>query len=443
MRWNSVFGVLSLVLFENSKPNQLPRRIALVDCNNFYASCERVFKPAWNNRPLGVLSNNDGCIIARSNELKAAGIPMGAPYFKCKAALDQMGAIVVSSNYSLYGDMSSRVMDTLARYTPDIEIYSIDEAWLDLTGFPAETLDAYGRQIVAETHQYTGIPVSMGIAPTKVLAKLANRICKKRNIPGQVFNIGSAHALDDILRSVAVEDVWGIGRKLSKKLNEKHHIFTALDLRNADPYAMRRHYSVVMQRLIMELRGEPCLFFDEVEPKQQIIASRSFGERVTQKQDLYEAVSTHTARACEKLRAQGSVASGINVSIRTGAFQEKAHYYGKQTSIHFATPTANTSQMIQAAQAGVDTIFKQGPRYAKAGIMLFNIQAAGVCQYDLFDEQTTPESDDLMGTIDAINKRYGKKTVFFGAQGINNRWAMKRNQMTNRFTTSWDELVKV
>lgn len=429
--------------YVNSKSDQHPRRIALVDCNNFYASCERVFKPAWDQRPIGVLSNNDGCIIARSNELKAAGIPMGAPYFQCKEALEAIGAIVVSSNYSLYGDMSARVMDTLARFTPDIEIYSIDEAWLDFTGFPAETLDAYGRKVVAETHKATGIPVSMGIAPTKVLAKLANRICKKRNIPGQVFNIGSADALDDVLRSVAVEDVWGIGRKWSKKLKEQHHIYTALDLRNADPAAMRKYYSIVMQRLILELRGEPCLFYDEVEPKQQIIASRSFGERVTQKQDLYEAISTHTARACEKLRAQGSVAKSINVSIRTGAFQEKDRYFSKQTSVHLATATANTSQMITAAKAGIDQIFQQGPRYAKAGVMLLNIQAADTLQYDLFEEPPPPESDDLMNTIDHINRRYGKKTVFFGAQGIENHWAMKRGKMTNRFTTSWDELVKV
>lgn len=431
------------MLYESSNPHKLPRRIALVDCNNFYASCERVFNPAWNHKPVGVLSNNDGCIVARSNELKAAGIPMGAPYFKFKQQLDQLGAVIVSSNYSLYGDMSSRVMETLAQYTPEFEIYSIDEAWLDLTGFDTATLDEYARRIVADTHQFTGIPVSMGIAPTKVLAKLANLICKKRNIPGQVFNLGSSGNLEHILKSVDVDDVWGIGRRWAKQLKTKHQIYTALDLRNADPNDMRQHYSVVMQRLIMELRGEPCLFAEDVQPKKQIIASRSFGTRVTQKMEIMEAVSTHIARACEKLRAQNSVAGSLSVSIRTSAFQTREAYFGKHGTTKFAVPTAHTGQMIQAAKKVVDEIFKQGPRYAKAGIMLYDISPASIIQYDLFDEKSSMKSNSLMSVIDSINQRYGKRSIIFGSQGINNKWAMKRDRMTRHFTTNWQELPTV
>jgi len=402
-----------------------------------------VFKPAWNHLPVGVLSNNDGCIVARSNELKAAGIPMGAPYFKFKDQLENMGAIIVSSNYALYGDMSARVMDTLAQYTPDMEIYSIDEAWLDMTGFNTATLDEYARQIVSNVHQCTGIPVSMGIAPTKVLAKLANRLCKKRNIPGQVFNIGGAAHIEQLLKSFAVEEVWGIGRRWAEQLKTKHHIYTALDLYNADSHQMRSHYSVVMQRIILELQGVPCLFANDIKPKQQIIASRSFGTRITQKSEIIEAISTHLVRACQKLRAQNSMASGMTVSIRTAAFQPKEKYYGNRATTKFTVPTADTRHMIAAAIRAIDSIFKQGPRYAKAGVMLFDISSADTVQYDLFDEQVTPESNALMSVIDSINSRYGKKAIFFGSQGIDNKWAMKRDKMTQHFTTNWLEIPNV
>lgn len=432
--------------YENSKESHIiydhPRRIALVDCNNFYASCERVFKPAWQHKPVAVLSNNDGCIIARSNEVKAAGIPMGAPYFKCKKELDAIGAIVLSSNYSLYGDMSARVMDTLAQYTPDMEIYSIDEAWLDLTGFKLDTLTDYGRQIVKDTHRFTGIPVSMGIAPTKVLAKLANRVCKKQNIKGQVFDLTQVDDLDAVLASVDIEDVWGIGRKLSQKLREKHQIKTALDLKNTDANQMRRLYSVVMQRLILELQGHPCLFAEDVEPKKQIIASRSFGERVTSQDDLMQAISMHTARACEKLRSQGSVAGSISVSIRTSPFQAREPFFSRHASTQFVTPTADTSLMIKGASEALKHIYKKGPKYAKAGVMLNDIQQANEIQQDFFAEPS-PKSDALMGVLDAVNQRYGKNTLFYGSQGVQHKWQMKRNNMTPRFTTSWSDIPKV
>ncbi len=422
--------------------NSKERRIALVDCNNFYASCERVFHPAWEHLPVGVLSNNDGCIIARSNELKDAGIPMGAPYFKYRELLNKMGAVVVSSNYTLYGDMSARVMNTLGQFTPGLEVYNIDEAWLDLTGFDPATLDAYGRSIVATTKQHTGIPVSMGIGSTKVLAKIANRICKKRKIPGQVFNLGSSESLDAVLASVDVEDIWGIGRRWAEKLKGQG-IRTALNLRDADPQQMRNQYNVVMQRLIVELRGVPCLEFDDIEPKKQIIASRSFGERVTDLESLLEAVSMHVGRAGEKLRSQESACGGIQVSIRTGKHSPKEPFYGRSTLIRFPIATSDTRKLTHAARLGAKRIYKAGPRYAKAGVMLFDIVPADSVQEGLFDVGDSEQSIMLMHTIDDLNGIYGKNTVCFASQGIRQSWQMKRGQITKAYTTRWEDIPVV
>jgi len=419
-----------------------PRRIALVDCNNFYVSCERVFHPVWNNRPVGVLSNNDGCIIARSNELKAAGIPMGAPYFKHKKQLEAMKAVIVSSNYALYGDMSARVMYTLGQLAPDIEIYSIDEAWLDMTGIRPETLDALGREIVMRTYQHTGIPVSMGIGPTKTLAKIANRICKQHAIPGRVFNIGNAKSLDAVLAGVAVGDIWGIGRRWAEKLNQ-HHIYTALDLRNADPDNMRKRYSVVMQRLIMELRGTTCLDKEDIAPKKQIIASRSFGQRITCKQALSEAVALHATRAGEKLREQHSVCGAIQVSIRSGKHNINEPYYSRSCIIRFPVPTADTRKLITAAINGVDKLHKPGVRYAKASVMLFDISPDIQTTASLFDQAESHVSHHLMQTIEQINHQYSKHTVFFAAEGVYKSWAMQRNRMTRAFTTQWGDIPVV
>ncbi|SFL26517.1 DNA polymerase V [Nitrosomonas aestuarii] len=422
--------------------SDIPRRIALVDCNNFYVSCERVFHPAWNNRPVGVLSNNDGCIIARSNELKAAGIPMGAPYFKHKKQLEAMKAVIVSSNYALYGDMSARVMDTLGQYAPDTEVYSIDEAWLDLTGVRSEVLDALGRKIVMKTYQNTGIPVSMGIGPTKTLAKIANRISKKYDIPGRVFNISSAGSLEAVLVSVAVADIWGIGRRWAEKLN-KQRIYTALDLRNADPDQMRARYSVVMQRLIMELRGTTCLSKEDIAPKKQIIASRSFGQRVTCKQALIEAAALHATRAGEKLRAQHSVCGALQVMIQSGKHDIREPYSSHSCTIRFPVATADTRKLIAAASNGIEKIFKPGVRYAKAGVMLFDIVSDSQIQGTLFDTDNNPVSSRLMLTIDRINHQFGNHTLFFAAEGVHKTWAMQRSRMTRAFTTKWSEIPPV
>lgn len=418
-----------------------PHRIALVDGNNFYASCERVFNPAWINKPLGVLSNNDGCIVARSNELKAAGIPMGAPYFQYRDQLKAMGAIIVSSNYTLYGDMSARMMHTLAGCTPDLDVYSIDEAWLDLTGIDDDLTD-YGQNIVQRVQQHIGLPVSIGIGPTRVLAKLANRLCKKLAVPGQVFDISTTPYLDDLLGSVPVGDLWGIGRNLAQSLQDRG-IFTARHLRDADPQSMRKGFNVIMQRMIMELRGIPCLHKDDIGPKRQIISSRSFGTRVTDKQSLLESVSMHASRAGQKLRDQGSACGGMHISIRTGRHNIRDAFYANSTQIIFPIATADTRKLIAAACRGVEQMYRPGYRYAKAGIMLFDLRPADRVQGNLFEAPDTPRSQAFMALVDQVNRKHGRNCLFFGAEGITKSWGMKQEGRTAAFTTCWDQLPSV
>lgn len=417
--------------------------IALVDCNNFYASCERVFNPGWEKKPVCVLSNNDGCIIARSNEVKSAGIPMGAPYFKFRHQLQAINAVVVSSNFALYGDMSARVMHTLAQLAPEIEVYSIDEAWLDLTGLA--TVDSHARTIAATVRQYTGIPVSIGVAPTKVLAKLANRLCKKQqgssNALNNVLNLNTIDNLDAVLANFAVDDIWGIGSNLAEKLQQQG-IYTAKDLRDSDAVLMRSKYSLIMERIILELRGVPCLEFEDIQAKKQITASRSFGERVTDKNALIEAVAMHASRAAEKLRSQNSLCGAMQISIRTGRHNSNERYYARSVLIQFPLATRDTRKLIAAARTGIERIFVAGHRYAKAGIMLLDIVDEGYQQQSLFTDAATDSAADkkLMRVIDLLNKTQGKKTVFFAAEGIKKTWQMKQDKKTLNFTTDWAEI---
>ncbi len=427
------------MLLENSKH---PRQIALVDCNNFYVSCERVFHPAWNNRPVGVLSNNDGCIVARSNELKIAGIPMGAPYFKYKKQLEAINAVIVSSNYTLYGDMSARVMSLLGQFTPNMDVYSIDEAWLDLTDFNPDKLIQYGREIVIFIQRCTGIPVSVGLGSTKTRAKLACHICKQNQITGRVFHIDKTQSLETILAYIPINEIWGIGKRWTQHLNT-HKIYTALDLYRTNPETMRKRYGVVMQRIILELHGISCLEFDDIAAKKQIIASRSFGQHVTQKGDLIEAITQHTTRAAEKLRIQQSVCSALQVSIRTSKHNPYDAYYNRSSTLHFPIATADTRKLITAACAGIKKIFKSGPHYAKAGVMLFNIDSNTQRQGELFDVADNKTSHQLMQTLDQINQRYGKHTLFFASEGTHKSWATNNKRMTQAFTTQWDEIPVV
>lgn len=350
-----------------------------------------------------------------------------------------MGAVIVSSSYTLYGDMSARVMNTLGEFTPDLEIYSIDEAWLDLTGFDPATLDAHGRKVVATTTRHTGIPVSMGIASTKVLAKIANRICKKRVIPGGVFKLGSAAALEDVLGSYSVEDIWGIGRRLGVRL-KSHGIFTALQLMESDPREMRDRYSVVMERLILELRGTPCLEFEDIEPRKQIMASRSFGQKVTQKDQLAEALAYHATRAGEKLRGQGSTCGAIQATIRTGKHDPRRPYFSRSASDRFSAPTADTRVLVRAVSQCLEQIFQQGHRYAKAEIMLSDIQSGSAIQQSLFEECDDSKSVALMKTMDELNRTFGRGTINLATEGTTKAWSMKRDRMTAAFTTRWSEI---
>jgi DNA polymerase V len=419
-----------------------PKCIALVDCNNFYASCERVFRPDWEKRPLGVLSNNDGCIIARSSELKDAGIPMGAPYFKHKAELDAMKAVIVSSNYALYGDMSYRVMNVLSRHTAFLEVYSIDEAWLDLNGVQEQELIAFGENVVNDTLKCTGIPVSMGIAQTKVLAKIANRLCKLNKIPGQVFNMGNAQNIDEILSCFPVEDIWGIGKQLFKKLASVN-IRTAKDLRDADSGEMRQIYGVVMQRIIFELRGIPCIDNEPQGPKKQIVVSKSFGQRVTEKEYLIEAASLYATRAGEKLRIQKSACGLIQIAVQSGLHNPRELTYSKSATVCFKVPTADTRRLISAARQAINKIFRPGIRYSKVSISLMDICLDNTVVGDLFNAPDSSRSVALMDTIDMLNAKYGKKTIKFASEGINQHWKMKQNYKTPAYTTKWGELPKV
>jgi len=333
-------------------------------------------------------------------------------------------------------------MHTLGQLAPETEVYSIDEAWLDLTGVRLDSLDAFCRNLVMRVQQNTGIPVSVGIASTKTLAKIASRVCKKNTIPGQVFNLSSAESLDSILAQIAVGDIWGIGRRWAEKLNQ-HGIYTALDLRNADIDTMRKRYSVVMERIIHELCGIACIEAEQPEPKKQIIASRSFGERVTNKIDLIQAVTLHASRAGEKLRFQDSICRAIQVSICSGRHNPNDPYYANSCVVRFSTCTADSRKLIQAAKKGVERIFKTNIRYAKAGVMLFDISSNKSVQDDLFGFGDSTVSDRLMQTIDQINQHYGSHTVFFASEGTYKSWAMKRNLMTQAFTTQWGEIPLV
>ncbi len=415
------------------------KRIALVDCNNFYASCERVFSPDWKHRPLGVLSNNDGCIIARSNELKEAGIPMGAPYFKHKEQLKAMNAVIVSSNYALYGDMSARVMSIMAQCAPHMEIYSIDEAWLDLSGLDINTLHNHSLSIVTKIEQHTAIPVSLGIGSTKVRAKLASRLCKKHKITDSVFDLEAQPDPHALLASIEVGDIWGIGRKLAASLKGEG-IHTAQQLHDACPHLMRRRYNVLMQRIIMELQGISCMQEEDIAPKKQIIVSRSFGKRVTKLEELEEAIAVYTSRAAEKLRMQGSVCGMMHISLRTGRHNPHDPYYANSAAVQFAIATSDTRRMIQAAKHLMRSLYREGYRYTKVGVMLYDITPVASVQANLFDIPDSPKSQQLMQMMDGLNRRFGKNSVAFGQTSIAPKWAMQQNNISPSYTTDWKEL---
>jgi len=412
---------------------------ALVDCNNFYVSCERVFGPGLEGRPVVVLSNNDGCVVSRSAEAKAIGIRMGVPFFKCRDQLLQCGGVALSSNYTLYGDMSRRVMDTLSTFTPHIEVYSIDEAFLLLSGLGRTDLREYGRGIRKRVRQWTGIPVTVGIGRTKTLAKAANHYAKTHKELGGVC-CGQEVDWEDILEFTAVEDIWGVGHRHGKMLR-RHGMGNALQFRGANDKWVLRKLTVVGLRTLLELRGTPSIELEEEPPpRKDILSSRSFGRPVEAQEDLEEAVASYAARAAEKLRRQQSLASVITVSLTTNRFK-KGPQYSSSASCQLEPPSDSTPQLIEQARRCLRRVYRPGYAFKKTTVMLTGLVPARSRQFHLFG--TSPNENrrlGLMETIDALNQRFQRRTLTFGTEGIQQDWRTKREHLSGRYTTCWDEL---
>lgn len=416
---------------------------ALVDGNSFYASCEKVFRPDLADAPVVVLSNNDGCVVARSAEAKSLGIPMGAPLFEIRQAIRKHKIEVFSSNYELYADMSARMMATIATLVPRIEVYSIDECFADLTGLPDRT--ALGHEIKHRVFQWIRIPTCVGIGPSKVLAKLANHLAKKNKDWNGVCNLVDMPSteLDAILDTVKVGDIWGIGRKLSAHLNSIG-ITTAKELRDANQGTIRQRFGVVVERICRELAGYSCLELTEVnEPNQQIIRSRSFGQLVTDKLALQAAVSTHVSSAAAALREQGTLASTLTVFIHTNRFrQQDLQYYGTRTA-SLATATSDTLILNNLSMRLLDQAYKPGYLYKKAGVMLAGIESCQNQQTDLFAAKSDPARDKLMEAIDSLNSRYGRGTVQVATAVQSEDWRMCRERLSPCYTTRADQLLNL
>ncbi|WP_299823363.1 Y-family DNA polymerase [uncultured Pontibacter sp.] len=415
--------------------------IALVDCNNFYASCERVFNPALRNRPVVVLSNNDGCVIARSAETKALGIKMGAPYFMIKEQVKQHNIAVFSSNYTLYGDMSNRVMKTLAEFTPNLEVYSIDESFLDLGHFYNKNLHQYAQEIKDTILSWTGIPVGIGVAKTKTLAKIANRLAKKSSKAMGILVLQEPRHIEVALKRTAVEDIWGIGRQHAKLL-KSHNIATAYDLARQSDAWVRKNLTVVGLRMVKELRGEPCLDLEKISPaKQNICTSRSFGRPVKALSDLQEATALYASKCAYKLRKQGSCASVVSVFITTNSFADTKQYYNSKT-IHIPTPTNSDLHLIQYANLALSSIYEEGYIYKKCGVIVSDLAPETALQLDLFDGPETGKHKDLMHTLDNLNKRYGQAIVKSAAQGSNKAsWLLRKEHISPCYTTRLSDVI--
>ena len=414
---------------------------ALIDGNNFYVSCERVFNPGLVGRPVVVLSNNDGCAVSRSNEAKALGVRMGQPWFQMQDLAKRHGIVALSSNYALYADMSARMMAVLATYAPDQEMYSIDECFLGMDGFDRWDRVAHARRMRQQVRQWVGLPVCVGIAESKTLAKLANHAAKK-GLAGKE-GVCDLATLSQVERSalfsrINVGEVWGIGPRLTQRLAERN-ITTVEALRTADPKVLRREYSVVVERTVTELNGISCLGLDDVAPhKQEIQSSRSFGTYVRDLGQLEEAVATYIATAAAKLRSQHSLATRVHVYIRTNPFKPDRPQYLQAITVPLTVATDDTLRLTQAALWGLRRIYRPGYDYQKAGITLMELIDAGVTQGDLFCQAR--DNTRVMQAMDRINRTWGKGTLRSGAEGINKRWQMKRARMSPAFTTRWDQI---
>lgn len=416
---------------------------ALVDCNNFYVSCERVFNPGLVGKPVIVLSNNDGCAVARSNEAKALGIKMGVPLYQIKDIIEKNQVQVFSSNYALYGDMSQRVMRTLTQFSPAMEIYSIDEAFLELSHFNRVDLSQYVRNLKNTVERWTGIPVSVGVAKTKTLAKLANQIAKKSQRANGILDLSRDKYQTEALAAVAVGDVWGVGRRYAKFLTAKG-INNALQLRDAEPALIRRKMGIVGTRLLDELQGISCYPLAKSPPrKKSTTVSRSFREEIESIDELLAAVSAYATRGAEKLRREKTVAGVLTVYVMTNRFKE--NYYYNSTTIALPVRTNNTPELIKYAQEALRKIYKKGCRYRKAGILLNDLGSEKMVQANLFDTVDRPRAKRLMLAVDEINSEIGPGTIAYGAVGLacNQRWETTFRQRSKSYTTNWQQLLEV
>ena len=402
---------------------QYTKKIALIDCNSFYVSCERLFNPKIRKKPVVVLSNNDGCIVSRSNEAKALGIKMGEPYFKAKDIIVKNNVYVFSSNYSLYGDLSRRVMRTLKRFNSDIEVYSIDEAFIDLSNFPDNEVENVAQEIRSTVLQWTGIPTSIGIAKTKTLSKVANHIAKKKQ--SGVTSLIGVENIDPILEKVDINDVWGVGRQLTK-FYHKNGIYNAKQLKNKSNTWIKKNSNVLGSRTAMELRGISCIDIEKTTSKRKsCVVSRSFGQRVEKFQELKEAVAGYCLNASEKIRSESLIAKSITVFIRTSPFQSRFGHYSNSKTIDFPIATNNSIEIVKTALTALESIFKNGYRYQKAGVMLSNLSESTNGK-NLFSSEKDEKISCLMRSIDNTNYRYGRSTLSLASAGVHKRWNSKR-----------------
>ena len=419
---------------------QHTKKIALVDCNSFYVSCERLFNPKIQNKPVVVLSSNDGCIISRSTEAKALGIKMGEPYFKAKDIILKNNIYVFSSNYSLYGDLSRRVMRTLKRFNCKMEIYSIDEAFLDLSNFPDNEIEEVGKEIRSIVLQWTGIPTSIGIAKTKTLSKAANYIAKKKK--SGVTNLIGVKDIDSILEEIKINDVWGVGKQLTKFYNN-NGIHNAKQLKNISNTWIKKSCNVLGSRTAMELRGISCISLDVQNSKRKsFVVSRSFGKRVERFQELKESVTSYCLNAAEKIRSEFLIAKSITVFVRTSPFQNKGIYYSNSKTIDFPMATNNSIEIVKTALIGLKDIFKQGYKYQKTGIILSSLSNADGNK-NLFSSTKEDKINVLMKSIDKTNYRYGRSTLSLASAGVNKKLNMKKQYLSKINTADFNCLPTI
>ena len=425
----------------SSDNNALQKSIALVDCNSFYASCERIFDPRLIGKPIVVLSNNDGCIITRSLEAKALGIKMGEPYFKAKKIIEENKVRVFSSNYALYGDISQRVMEILANFSPEIEIYSIDEAFLNLQGFNNDELKIYSEHIIKKIKQWVGIPVSIGIGCTKTLSKIANNLAKKNQQYKGLCILKQWPEIKEGLINTKIEDVWGIGRRLSRFL-KNHNINNAYDFVKTERVWIKKKMGVVGEKIYLELNGISCLNLDLMpSDKKSCCVSRSFSHPIEKIEEIKESISNYGSRVAEKIREENLIAQSMSVFILTNYFNKREKQYSSSIKLQFDYPTNNSMVIVKKAIIGIERIFKAGYRYKKAGIVLYELSDSSSVR-GLLDYNRS-KSDSLMKTLDKINYRYGSSTLKIASEGIKKSWQMQRKKISPCYTTRFNELMEV